>query len=950
MRIFTSLIVALLSAAVPGTAMADDAHASKSLSHDVVSVYKSVTLSKMARVAESPQTATQGSSFEVRQLTLEIADVDAPLAQYPVSYLIQGQTTIDGSCCFQTIPPGTQFEIYLPDETTHLETAALNPMFGDFDRIDCSSSTQPVVCTSPDDQEVFFPVSIGVIHHQPGDARVGVQVNAAPGDTIDGELLLEFESVVEEDSGETAVIDVLLLYSKSMPERFPGTRLDTEFDTWIAFSNRVLAESGVNILLRRVGIQKLDIDDDLNIFQARTEAAESDTYAALRESYGADLAVLYRPLSRPESCGVATLSLPGRYLASHSTSLAIVQDAIMNCADGASIFLHEIGHLLGLGHDIGVPRSATPRGYWEFARGHTKKIGADPQSGNEFLQGTIMAANSTNRKSNPNVICPQGFPCGVEFTHPEQADSALSLNALRHQAADAMPSLSPPDELDLGVFIRGLAINADQVRVQLNVQNYSSVESSGSPLLLAVPAGWTLNNDETLSLANCTQEGADIHCDLGAIPGYGLRQSELVLDTNGNFGSLITATLLVEDGFVTNNISRYDPRVMPRTEVALHEQSSGEGESSIWGTISFRSDAHVAMPMQVVQELVPGQELLFPPQFTAFTGFDFDRAMGVLETRDCMVSDNLIECEEIGVKPIYDPDYEIPAINTAGRLSFYLTGDSPSQAPRSAAPPTDLPDMLDRRTLDKRITGNYFDVGRSGEGCQLTREGDGETYILTCYMYESGEQVWLIGVGNLQGNRLWFEEMTITSGADYGSAFDADDVARENWGSMELVFRDCNNAILTWSSILPNFEDFSVDLTKIIEADCMQEVPDSGIADFSGNYFDSDRSGEGFQIALEANRETYIATYYTYLNGKQVWLIGTGQLIGNEISFDDLVITEGAGFGSDFQAEDVVRIPWGTLTMRFTDCNNAVVEVEPELAGFEPQTLTVSRIVPAVCD
>lgn len=950
MRICSVLVaLAILCAATSNVALSDTMHGTRSLSQDVVPVYQSGTESAKAPVFNHLQSTTQ-ASFSIQDISFGLADVDAPLAQLPVSYLLDGQSAIDGSCCTKQIPPGTEFVIHLPDATSHIETSAVNPMWGDFQKLTCSTSADQLICKVPEDEQVFFPMSIGLTHHQPGEIRVGINVNAAPGGTVQGQSFVEVETTVSNDTEESAVIDVLLLYSNSMPERFPGTRLDTEFDTWIAFSNRVLSESGIDILLRRVGIQKLDIDEDASIFQALDEARHSEMFAALRESYGADLAVLYRPLSRRESCGVASMNLPGRFLNSHFRSLAIVQDSIMNCGDGATIFLHEVGHLLGLGHSIGVPRGNAPRGYWEFSRGHLEKIGTDPDSGNEFFQGTIMSANSTNRKSNPRITCPQGFPCGVDVNNPQQADAALSLNALRHLAADAMPSLSPPDKLDLGVFVRGLEINADQVRIQLNIQNYSKIDSSESPVLLTIPAGWSLVNDESVSPSNCAQHSpAQIQCDLGPVAGFQLSREEVVLDTNGSFGSLISATLLLDDHFVANNISRYDPRVLPRPEILLDEFSSEDGGVRTMGFISFRSDTHVAMPMKAVYELGPDQELVDTPQFTGFTGFNFDNGWGTSTSQRCQVAGDRIECDSVEVKAIHDPDYDIPAFNTGGRLQFVLSGDSPAQAPEAAAPLTTLPNMLDRSTLEGRISGNFFNSERSGEGCQLTREADGETYILTCYMYESGDQVWLIGLSTLQGNRMWFEEMTITSGADFGSAFDPADVVLESWGSAELVFRDCNDAVLTWWSVLPEFEDFSVDLTKIIPVECNEALVDHGVEDYTGNYFDPNRSGEGFQLALEANRETYIATFYTYLDKKQVWLIGTGQLNGSEISFEDVVITEGAEFGSGFRAEDVSRIPFGTFKMQFTDCNNAVVQVEPTLSEFESQTLSVTRIVQGNC-
>jgi hypothetical protein len=94
-----------------------------------------------------------------------------------------------------------------------------------------------------------------------------------------------------------------------------------------------------------------------------------------------------------------------------------------------------------------------------------------------------------------------------------------------------------------------------------------------------------------------------------------------------------------------------------------------------------------------------------------------------------------------------------------------------------------------------------------------------------------------------------------------------------------------------------------------------------------------------------------VLTWYTYLNGEQVWLIGTGVQSGNTIAFDDLVITSGAEFGPDFDPADVVREPWGSLVLEYSDCNNARATATP-LPGqtaFEAFEVDVRKLVTGVC-
>lgn len=126
--------------------------------------------------------------------------------------------------------------------------------------------------------------------------------------------------------------------------------------------------------------------------------------------------------------------------------------------------------------------------------------------------------------------------------------------------------------------------------------------------------------------------------------------------------------------------------------------------------------------------------------------------------------------------------------------------------------------------------------------------------------------------------------------------------------------------------------------------------PDAELRDeVYGNFFNPQRSGEGIQLTLENDGETFVLTYYTYLDGEQVWLIGTGVLSDGSIHFDGMSITRGGDFGSAFDPGDVEFIDWGTIDMHFLNCNLAVLDIAPVMNGFEPLVIEMERIIPAVC-
>ncbi|MEM1412516.1 MAG: hypothetical protein AAGH19_09160 [Pseudomonadota bacterium] len=300
-------------------------------------------------------------------------------------------------------------------------------------------------------------------------------------------------------------------------------------------------------------------------------------------------------------------------------------------------------------------------------------------------------------------------------------------------------------------------------------------------------------------------------------------------------------------------------------------------------------------------------------------------------------------------------DFDLANVDTVLLATLFTEGnDGTTQigALRTAGPigeGNDLPPTGE--VAVEQISGTYFNAARDGEGCQVTLEGDGVTVIMTCYLYQGGKQAWLIGGGTFEAGTVVFENMTITSGADFGAAFDPGDVLRTRWGRATLAWRDCNNANLTLEPELEGFLLFSTDVTKITLSDCMGPGDEPALPRNEGTLFDPARDGEGLQLAVQGETDIYVLTWYTYLDGEQVWLIGTGVEDGSRIAFDDLILTRGAGFGEQFNAEDVIREPWGSIVLDFTDCNNARATVtplptQPRFSEFETD---VRKLVLGTC-
>jgi hypothetical protein len=284
-------------------------------------------------------------------------------------------------------------------------------------------------------------------------------------------------------------------------------------------------------------------------------------------------------------------------------------------------------------------------------------------------------------------------------------------------------------------------------------------------------------------------------------------------------------------------------------------------------------------------------------------------------------------------------------VNQPGQEGSVTLSEFSTDGPIKEGPSVPTDDEI----VAQELSGSYFDPTRDGEGCQLTLERDGVNFILSCYFYDQGKQFWLIGAGILIVDQIIFADMVITSGAEYGSDFDPADVVRSTWGSMIMTWSDCNNADLELVPVLPGYEMLTLDLTRIIPTTCGGGGAKGDALPWMGAFFDPARDGEGFHLAVEGDGSTFVMTWYTYLDGEQVWLIGSGVRNGSRLVFADMVITHGANFGSEFNPADVVREIFGTITADFSDCNNFTATVDTVLPEFSDIVLDVTKIVGAAC-
>lgn len=117
---------------------------------------------------------------------------------------------------------------------------------------------------------------------------------------------------------------------------------------------------------------------------------------------------------------------------------------------------------------------------------------------------------------------------------------------------------------------------------------------------------------------------------------------------------------------------------------------------------------------------------------------------------------------------------------------------------------------------------------------------------------------------------------------------------------------------------------------------------------FSGLWYDATQPGFGTHIevlapATAGGPNRVAMTWYAYDSlGRQRWIVGEGTANGGTVSIANAYSTSGGRFPPNFSAGQVVQIPFGTITMNFSNCNTGSLSFTTTDATFGSASGTVN--------
>jgi hypothetical protein len=113
----------------------------------------------------------------------------------------------------------------------------------------------------------------------------------------------------------------------------------------------------------------------------------------------------------------------------------------------------------------------------------------------------------------------------------------------------------------------------------------------------------------------------------------------------------------------------------------------------------------------------------------------------------------------------------------------------------------------------------------------------------------------------------------------------------------------------------------------------------------TGDWYNSGQSGHGFDLKVLPGNHMLMEWYVFSPEGGPLWLLADGSFSGNTATLNAYT-TNGPGgrFPPLFDASQVYRQAWGTVTFTFSDCMTGTVSWQPTAAGFSSGSMPIQHL------
>ena len=112
----------------------------------------------------------------------------------------------------------------------------------------------------------------------------------------------------------------------------------------------------------------------------------------------------------------------------------------------------------------------------------------------------------------------------------------------------------------------------------------------------------------------------------------------------------------------------------------------------------------------------------------------------------------------------------------------------------------------------------------------------------------------------------------------------------------------------------------------------------------SASWYNPAESGHGIMIHLFDSQTAWMCWFTFDLDGNTTWICALGVVEGDTITFEDAFQVEGGAFPPNFDPDQIVEVPWGSIVVEFTGCNTGEMSWTTNAEGFESGDMPLVRL------
>ena len=268
------------------------------------------------------------------------------------------------------------------------------------------------------------------------------------------------------------------------------------------------------------------------------------------------------------------------------------------------------------------------------------------------------------------------------------------------------------------------------------------------------------------------------------------------------------------------------------------------------------------------------------------------------------------------------------------------------------------PGVPQTAVIGPAFTGAWYDPAQSGHGIFLEILPNNQVFLGWFTFNPAGtQQVWFGGIGSYIGNTATISAVDMPTGGRWIPNFDPKAIVHNAWGTLTLTFTDNDHGRIDFHSTL-GYGSGSMNLSRLTQpagptaTDTSIGHPGAVAADVPGNigpgmtgaWYDPAQSGHGLFVEVLPNQSAFVGWFtFNPAGTEQAWFGGTGTYVGKTLSILNVDQPTGGRWIPNFDPNQIVHNPWGTLTLTFTDCNHGRADFTSTL-GYGTGSMNLTRL------